>query len=204
MKAGLTPTQGALRVLRGAGVACTAASLSVAAHAAAGGSLPGLGTTVVITVLLTGAGVALADRKRGSWGILGALAVSQLALHFFLELTALGHHGSGHLHGPSPIPVSPGLMTLGHVIVTLLTALVMAHAERVLFVVTRLLQAIFPRKTTPLPVVTPPPAVCVPAPVPRTLAQLIYQRIHGRRGPPKSPAESNDPVYVADRSLLFR
>lgn len=158
----------------------------------------------MITVLLTGAGVALADRKRGSWGILGALAVSQLALHFFLELTALGHHGSGHLHGPPPIPVSPSLMTLGHVIVTLLTALVMAHAEQVLFVVTRLLQAIVPRKTTPLPVVTPPPAVCVPAPVPRTLAQLIYQRIHARRGPPKSPAESNDPVYIAVRTLLFR
>ncbi|TDC89186.1 hypothetical protein E1161_21930 [Saccharopolyspora aridisoli] len=158
----------------------------------------------MITVLLTGAGVALADRKRGSSGILGALAVSQLALHFFLELTALGHHGPGHLHGPPPIPVSPWLMTLGHVIVTLLTALVMAHAERALFVVTRLLQAIFPRKTTPLPVVTPPPAVCVPAPVPRTLAQLIFQRIHARRGPPKSPAESNDPVYIADRTLLFR
>ncbi|WP_406688324.1 hypothetical protein REH65_17245 [Saccharopolyspora sp. ID03-671] len=150
----------------------------------------------MITVLLTGAGVALADRKRGSWGILGALSVSQLALHFFLELTAVSAHGSGHLHGPPPIPLSPALMTLGHVIVTMLTALVMAHAERVLFVVTRLLQAIFPRKTTPLPVVTPPPAVCVPAPVPRTLAQLIYQRIHARRGPPKSPFESNDPMYI--------
>lgn len=161
----------------------------------------------MITVLLTGAGVALADRKRGSWGILGALSVSQLALHFFLEITAVGAHGSGHLHGvhgPPPIPLSPALMTLGHVIVTMLTALVMAHAEQVLFVVTRLLQAIFPRKTTPLPVVTPPPAVCIPAPVPRTLAQLIYQRIHARRGPPKSPAEGNDLVSITIRSLPFR
>lgn len=151
-----------------------------------------MGTTVVITVLLAGAGVALADRKRGSWGILGALSVSQLALHFFLELTALGHHGSGHVHvhGPAPIPLSPALMTLGHVLATMATALLMAHAEQVLFVVTRLLQAILPRKTTPLPVVTPPPAICVPAPVPRTLAQLIYQRIHGRRGPPESDRKS--------------
>ncbi|RRO13785.1 hypothetical protein EIL87_22670 [Saccharopolyspora rhizosphaerae] len=157
----------------------------------------------MITVLLTGAGVALADRKRGSWGILGALAVSQLALHFFLELTAISAHGPGHAHAPA-IPLSPALMTLGHVIVTVLTALAMSHAEQVLFVVTRLLQAIVPRKTVPSPVVTPPPTVCIPAPVPRTLAQLIYQRIHARRGPPKSPPESNDPVSITGRSLQFR
>jgi hypothetical protein len=176
------PTQGALRVLRGAGLATTSASLSVAAHAAAGGSLPDAGTTVVITALLAGAGVALADRKRGLWGIVGALALSQLALHVFLQLVA-GHGGA---HGHAGMPFSPLAMTLGHAVVVVLTGLAMAHAERALFAVARLLGSILPRKTAPLPIVTPPRTVCVRIITRRTLAQLIYQRIHARRGPPES------------------
>ncbi|MCI2418587.1 hypothetical protein MOQ72_14195 [Saccharopolyspora sp. K220] len=192
MAVNLAPTQGALRVLRGAGLATTSASLSVAAHAAAGGSLPDPGTTVVITALLAGAGVALADRKRGSWGILGALGISQLALHAFLQLVA-SHQDIGH----RGMPFAPLTMTLGHVAVVLLTGLLLARAERALFVVAKLLSSILPRKSTPLPVVTKPRTVCIPAITVRALAQLIYQRIHARRGPPKSPAANCGPVAFA-------
>ncbi|RKT84337.1 hypothetical protein SAMN05421805_103264 [Saccharopolyspora antimicrobica] len=151
---------------------------------AAGGSLPDLGSTVVITVLLAGAGVALADRKRGSWGILGALGVSQLSLHVFLQLVA------SHQDGPGAIgmPFSPLAMTLGHLGAVLVTGLLMARAERALFVVARLLRSILPRRPRPLPTVTETPTVCVPAITVRPLAHLLYQRIHARRGPPESPA----------------
>ncbi|MEV5536874.1 hypothetical protein AB0L13_08415 [Saccharopolyspora shandongensis] len=193
MAAGIRPTQGALRVLRGAGLATTSASLSVAAHAAAGGSLPDPGTTLVITGLLAGAGVALADRKRGSWGILGALSASQLALHVFLQLVASHQDGLGY----TGMRFSPLIMTLGHAAVVLLTGLVMARAERALFVVARLLGSILPRRSTPLPVVAQPRTVCVSVVTVRTLAQLIYQRIHARRGPPESPAASGDHVEFA-------
>lgn len=159
-------------------MAGTSSSLSVAAHVVAGGSTPPLGATVVITFLLAGAGIALADRQRGVLGILGALGASQLALHLILETMS-----EQCMHGMSEMnPV----MTLGHACVVLLTGLAMAHAERALFVVARLIQAILPKRVGPLPVVTPPPVICVPAPHTRTLATLIYQRIHARRGPPKS------------------
>ncbi|MBB5154246.1 hypothetical protein [Saccharopolyspora phatthalungensis] len=193
MTARLAPTQGALRVLRGAGLATTSASLSVAAHAAAGGSLPDLGTTVVITVLLSGAGVALADRKRGSWSILGALAISQLALHVFLQLVASHQDGAGH----PGMPFSSSAMTLGHAAVVLLTGLVMSRAERALFVVARLLGLLLPRRSRPLPVVTTPRTVWILTVTVRSLAQLIYQRIHARRGPPKSLLANSDQVDYA-------
>ena len=78
----------------------------------------------MVTALLAGAGVALADRKRGSCGILGALGVSQLALHLFLQVA--GSHEAGMSCG---MPFSPTAMTLGHIAAVLLTGLLMARAE---------------------------------------------------------------------------
>ncbi|MER7010507.1 hypothetical protein ABT324_03640 [Saccharopolyspora sp. NPDC000359] len=164
-------------------LATTSASLSVAAHVAAGGSLPDLGTTTVITILLAGAGVALADRKRGSWGILGALGVSQLSLHAFLQLVA------SHQDGPGAVgmPYSPWEMTLGHIGVVLLTGLLMARAEQALFVVARLLRSILPRRPRPLLTVTEVRSVCTPAITVRPLVHLLHRRINTRRGPPGPP-----------------
>ncbi|MEV0696355.1 hypothetical protein AB0I53_00320 [Saccharopolyspora sp. NPDC050389] len=147
----------------------------------------------MITSLLAGAGVALADRKRGSWGILGALSVSQLALHVFLQLVASHQDGAGY----AGMRFSPLVMTLGHAAVVLLTGLVMARAERALFVVARLLGSILPRRSTPLPVVAQPRTVCVSVVTVRPLAQLIYQRIHARRGPPESLVAGRDQVEFA-------
>lgn len=154
--------------------------------------------TALVTFLLAGSGIALAHRQRGPLGILGALGASQLALHAFLEIMS-GHHpaaGQHAMHLPAPT------MALGHVAVVLSTGLVMTHAERALFVVARLLRAILPRKAGSTPVLTPPPSVCVPAPIARTLAQLIQQRIHAQRGPPKSPFH-NIPVRTITELLDF-
>ena len=183
---GLTPTRGTLRVLRGGGLAGTSASLSVAAHTAAGGPTPSAGTTTVVTLLLAGAGIALADRQRGPWGILGALGVSQLALHAFLEFMS-GAGAATHQHGQHGAHHATPAMTVGHIAVVIAIGLAMTRAEQALFVVARLLQAVLPRRVGSLPVVTPPPVVCIPAQITRTLAQLIHRRIQPQRGPPKSP-----------------
>ncbi|GAA4611317.1 hypothetical protein [Saccharopolyspora hordei] len=137
----------------------------------------------MITILLAGAGVALADRKRGSWGILGALGASQLSLHAFLQLVA------GHQAGPDALgmPYSPLSMTLGHLGVVLLTGLLLARAEHALFVVARLLRSILPRRLRPLPSVVTERAVCIPADTVRVLAHFLHARVHALRGPPGSP-----------------
>lgn len=142
--------------------------------------------TTVVTLLLAGAGIALADRQRGPWGILGALGTSQLALHAFLEFMS-GSGAAMHQHGHHGAHLAAPVMTIGHVAVVIATGLAMTRAEQALFVVARLLRAVLPRRTGPLPVVTPPPAVCIPAQITRTLAQLIHRRIQPQRGPPKSP-----------------
>jgi hypothetical protein len=135
----------------------------------------------VITLLLAAAGVALADRRRGSLGIVGALGFSEVSLHAFLQLFG-SHQGGTHHHGASFAPVP---MLLGHLMAVLLTGLMLAGAERALFVVARFLGLILPRKPAPLPTVTPLRAVCIPADTIRVPAHLVQQRIHGLRAPPQ-------------------
>ncbi|GAB3286337.1 hypothetical protein [Parasphingorhabdus pacifica] len=175
----LTPTQGLLRALRGVGLAITSASLSVAAHTAAGGSLPEPGMTTVITLLLAGTGVALANRKRGPKHIVGALLVAQCALHQSLQVT-----GSNGHPGHAAAPFDTATMTFGHIAVAVLTGLVLARAEHALFVVATFLGMILPRRHSPLPVATSLRTICIPARTVRGTAEILYQRIHSRRGPP--------------------
>lgn len=176
----LTPTRGVLRLLRGVVLATTSASLSVAAHAAAGGALPDPGTTAVITVLLTGAGVALADRRRGSRVIVGALTISQLALHAFLQLVGSHQHQNGH----AGLPFDPPMMLAGHLLAAVLTGLLLARAEHALFVAAKFLRMILPRKHTPLSQPTSLRTVCIPAEVVHATAEVLYRCIHPPRGPP--------------------
>ncbi|MER5393349.1 hypothetical protein [Saccharopolyspora sp. NPDC002686] len=89
--------------------------------------------------------------------------------------------------GALGVPLSPMAMTLGHIGVVLLTGLLMARAERALFVVARLLRSVLPRRPRALRIVTEPPTVCIPAVTVRPLAHLVHQRIHALRGPPESP-----------------
>lgn len=82
------------------------------------------------------------------------------------------------------MPFDPWTMTLGHAAAAVLTGLLLAHAERALFVVARFLGLILPRKSDPLPVCVPLRTVCITATSVRPLAEILYQRIHSRRGPP--------------------
>lgn len=178
------PARGAARALRGLVLTATSASLSVAAHAAAGGSTPDLGTTILITALLSGAGLALADRRRGLWSIVGAVGVGQVSLHLFLQLAA-SHSDSAPLRG---LPLDPVAMTLGHVLAGLLVAVLLHRAEDALFVIVSTLRLTLPRKMpAPLPPVTTRFAICLPAEPLLLIEQLIRQRIHALRGPPEPP-----------------
>lgn len=190
----VAPTRGAARALRGAALAGTAATLSVAAHATAGGALPDLGTTALITALLAGVWTALADRERGTAVIISALGISQLVLHFLLELTA------HHQHGAANTGFDPGTMLLGHIAAAALAGLLLSRAERALFVIARLLGRFLPRKPAALPIRIARPTIRSRTPF-QALAEFIYQRIHALRGPPMI---SEDPRTIPRESLPFR
>lgn len=189
-----TPTRGPLRGLRGVGLAATASSLSVAAHAAAGGSVPGPGTTLVAIGLLSAVSTALANRRRGTAFILGALGLSQCVLHYMLQVSAVytqvtsGVHTAGQLahvahHGGMPFNAT--VMSLGHAVAAVLTGLMLAGAEDALFFLARLVGWVLPRKPSSLPVTTSLGSVVFCwAPI-RRLAELIPQRIQPLRGPPQ-------------------
>jgi hypothetical protein len=144
-------TRGVPRASRGVALAGCSAALAVAAHAAAGGSVPSPGLTLVLTVLLAGAGTALADRRRGFPAILAAVGASQLGMHVLLaglgqDHSAAGHgsaehgsavHGSAVHGGVVPAPVA---MVALHVAATVLIAVLLARAENTAFALAAVLR----------------------------------------------------------------
>lgn len=163
---------------------CTAA-LAVAAHAAAGGGLPSTGVTVVLTVLLAGAGVALADRRRGFAAILGLVAGSQLGMHVLLDNLA-------HAHAPGTAAVaSPGAMFATHTAAALVIAVLLAGAEAAVFACTAVLRwllsasGVLALSRPPNPHARPRPAEPPAAPPARSfMLDVLLRRVHARRGPP--------------------
>lgn len=181
MTAKPTPTRGALRLWRGAVLAVTSATLTVTAHAMAGGMPPDTGLTVLLTIGVAAVGVALADRQRSTRAILAVLAVAQLASHALLSL------------GTPAMPDMPGMrhmnglaMLAAHTIAVLLSAALLARADAAIFLFAAVLAMLLPRL-----LVAPPPAVRVarvrPVASPKdTATAALLCRGHGRRGPPVS------------------
>lgn len=173
-------------MLRGAGLALCCATLSVAAHAAAGGELPAFGPTALLTVVLAGAGVALADRRWGLPAILAIVGGTQVGLHVLLD--SLAHHTpAGSLAIASAAPaLGPIFMTGLHAAAALVMALLLAGAERSAFVLGAVLDWLL--GAVPVRPFTPPawtPVVAEPgAAVPSGELRLLFRRVHGRRGPP--------------------
>jgi hypothetical protein len=148
--------------------------------------LPDLATTIVITTLLSGAAIALADRRRGLWFIFGVLGLNQLVLHLFLELA--GSHEHAMSHGQ----FDDLTMLAGHSGAALLTALMLARAESALFMIASALSLILPRKPTPLPVMTSPHPVCISEEPVCPRAQWTRWLVDAPRGPPRSPVKQRD------------
>ncbi|GAB3573579.1 hypothetical protein GCM10027445_32970 [Amycolatopsis endophytica] len=161
--------------MRGILLAFTSGGLAVSAHALAHGGLPDTALTLLLVALVGWTGTALADRTRGPLGVLTVLGAAQLLMHVVLD-ELMPHADS--------MPVA---MTTAHVSATVVTALVLAHAEALLQVAaTRLallLPAVFGGARTP----SPPRAA--PAPAPGALqVSVLLTRMHARRGPPARPA----------------
>jgi hypothetical protein len=142
--------------------------------------LPDLGLTALLTVGVAAVGTALADRRRGPGVILLTLAAAQLATHVLLSLTA----DPGAMAPMTPSPVGPLAMLAAHAVAVVLTALLLAGADAVLFRVAAALARLLPRPLVGPPVTVPPPSRCGFAdPVDRTLAVLL-RLASPRRGPP--------------------
>lgn len=180
MTAPLSATRGAIRVLRGTGLAVCCAVLGVTGHMAAGATAPPAGPTVLFTVLLAAAGITLADRQRHPLTIAGAVAGTQLGMHLLLSALA-------HRH-----PVAPGgstfAMFVAHAAATLIMAWLLVGAERAVFALVALLYWLLHRVSGLSkvgPVAGAPVVMVLPAtPTTATALQQLLVRINARRGPP--------------------
>lgn len=174
----------------------SAAALTVAAHGAAGGALPEAGLPVLFTVLLAGAGTAVADRRQGVVGIALTLGAAQFGQHVLLSLLGHAHPGTAGAAGVTSsadvdtagAAVGSQWMLLAHVLAALLTALLLARAEAAVFAIAAALALLLPRRLTPAPAWAP---LRLPT---RSLSwgnaggvlEVLLRRVHGRRGPPRS------------------
>ena len=95
--------------------------LSVIAHAAAAGSLPGGVSMVAAAGVAVALSFSLGSRRRTFLGLVGYLVAGQLLIH--VTLVAVAHHGVSF--------VPSGQMTVAHVVAAVMAAGVFAHGEAI-------------------------------------------------------------------------
>ena len=154
--------------------------LSLAGHASASGSVPGPLGLAFAAVVCAGLTTVAAGRRR-SWAWLTAFLLgTEALLHVIFVVSDSTHaHGSGGMMAAVP---STG-MVAGHVVASLVAAVVLMHGEATLRAWSRLLAAAFGAVVPALAPVsarsTPP--VRNPALSPRG---TVLSRNLARRGPP--------------------
>lgn len=150
-----------MRTARGAGFAGTALGLGVGAHLMGGGALPDLGTMVFLAVPVVWMSFFLTRARRRWPVIVGSLMAVETGLHAGFSLLsgpagrsaplpdageghpALGAHagviggpggGMPSAHGMAEMAVVPNLTMLSaHLLATVLTGLVLAYGEHLLW-----------------------------------------------------------------------
>jgi hypothetical protein len=164
-------------------LAVTSGTLAVAAHAAAGGGLPDLGLTALLTVGLAAVGIALADRRRSLGAIVGVLGAAQLATHVLLSVTAMGTGGA--MAGMAMVTHDYTLPMLGaHAVAVLVSAWLLVRADDALFLIASVLARLLPRLLSP-PAIPETPQQSRPALAGQDRATtVLLRRCHARRGPP--------------------
>jgi hypothetical protein len=175
---GVTPKPASTRVVRGLLLAVTSASLSVAAHGAAGGSLSEFTPVLPLVLLIAGAATALADRHKGPLTILAALGVAQFAQHELLDLV---HH---HKAPAAGLGFDTVQMTTAHVVAALATGLLLAKADSALVSLVDAVSRLLPRTSPPGPVLVGPRSTAIRAADGPQLIELLLRIVNGRRGPP--------------------
>lgn len=194
----------ALRCTRALGLSVVTLALAVGAHLSAGGLLPGPLTSVVLLVACTVATGGWFGREASRREIVCLLAVGQTLMHGVMTAVA-GHAGepepevagsSGAVahaveHLVSDLTPAHAPMALAHLAAAVATGIWLAHGERVLWSLLRLLaDATRAAIAALLCVPARLPAVSRPSPVrrlllPTRLRQRLMSVTHVRRGPPR-------------------
>jgi hypothetical protein len=150
------PAGGAVRLLRAGSCTVAAVTLALVAHSVAGGERPAALALLAGTVVLGCAAMLATGRRLGRVATASGLVLTQLGLHTWFSLAG-GHgcdvgglvlthhhaqvvdcaaagHGGGQLAAAAP---GPGpwwwAMPVAHLLAVLLTALLLAHGEALLW-----------------------------------------------------------------------
>jgi hypothetical protein len=158
--------------MRGAALALTSATLTIAAHGLGGGQLAEFVHALPLVVLIAFAAASLADKRTGKLSVIAGLGTAQLAQH--LLLTWVNHEHTNTLTGQ---------MLVAHVVAATLTGLLLFHAENALFRLFSAVTRLIPRRLTPLPV-TKPVRTFTSTPYVRHAQAVQLRSANGRRGPP--------------------
>jgi hypothetical protein len=163
---------------RGAATAAVTASLTVAAHAAAGGPMPsGAGAALVGVMAITLGAMATSIRGAATWpALVSLLAAGQLAGHVLL--------GAGHQHSAMAGHATVA-MTAGHVAAVVLGAALIAAADRLGAALSHAVRAAI--APTRVPVVCAPARAFVGGDQPLRSHLLLAVSV-SHRGPPVSHA----------------
>lgn len=174
----LAPTNGALRVCRGVGLAAASAALAIAAHGIAGGGMPGTVPTLLLSLGVSATGIALASKRYSLGSVIVLLGVTQLVTHLLLSVE------STDMSGMSPETFN-GLAMLGaHATAVLITSFLVVWADTLLFALAGAMHRL-------LPITVGPPRISTESRCPRLTAAprghvtaVSLCRINARRGPP--------------------
>lgn len=162
---------GPVRVLRGAMLAVTSTTLAGTAHGVAGGGWPETLPVLPLSLLIALAGTALADRRHGSWSMIGALGVTELSQHLLLSV----------MHS-EPL-FGSGLMTGAHLVALVLSAVLLARADAAVVAVAGAVRRLLP-VTPSFPHPDRVVAVRISVRPAGHLLDVLLRRSLGRRGPP--------------------
>jgi hypothetical protein len=152
--------------------------LTATGHIVGGASVQHLSPLVVLVPLLVTVLVAVADRCRGIVAVLTTLGVGQAVLHQLLTVLAAHDHAVGTAALPG------AAMVTAHAVATLVTAVVVSHADTAVAALVATLRRVLPHRTRPAVVDVAPPTRPMPSADVPLLAALGLVAGHSRRGPP--------------------
>jgi hypothetical protein len=197
------PATGSLRVFRAAMLGSVAFALALSAHVVAGEKAPSMAVCLVLAMVCGGVCVGVTARRLGLVAMATTLGLLQLGLHYsFMWLTSSGCVAGSPtgmapmrmLGGPAQIlacapmaagtmaHVPTGLMLGAHAVATMATALVLAHGERVLWLLVSAVRAVFHAVGHVL--VSPAKLRSQPGLIAGAGLGLVVLGGIGRRGPP--------------------
>lgn len=171
--------------MRAAFVAMLTVGIAAGSHVLGGGAAPHPLTLLILSVLAMIPVHLLSGRRLGFGLLLVLLGGGQFAIHHLLMAVASmppGGHPHELAHQVVAAPSDGPGMLLAHVIATLLTSLLLAHGDALLWALWTLLR---PLLVVAFGVVVAMPRLLPAASIPRPLLLLAGPRPDRPRGPPE-------------------